>query len=413
MPTSAPFCGLRWSGSLFYKTFFTTSEARIAFDYKKNVYFMGRLDCHSIHFTTGDCTCKTPLEQVVVRIDENFQYRRDYLYCDSCSADGVSYSYNKYKGILTLTADPPIPMEDFISVLATKVRFRSTSKSTKVRRVSWSYGSVPRNPENGHLYKITYMTDLNGRSCGRNECPWDRAQAICADPKNDQFGLIGYLATVTSKEENDFLSGMHTSKTRYVYLGATDAGTEGQWKWVTGPEGCPDTYDPNGAPALRSACDLGYPLPVQKDPCTGTQCTGGTDLSYTKWSSAQPNEGGSRCNRYSDCRASGQDYMTMTRDGYWGDFSYYASSSRYYACEWGGVGELCMDKEDFGGSEELFLSCSYIRRKSSCKSAAPVGRCEWSGGKCRDGSCYKFDTESECDTDLSCDWDTAVKLSNV
>ena len=51
------------------------------------------------------------------------------------------------------------------------------------------------------------------------------------------FGLKGYLATITSSVENTFIQ----SKTKGVgWIGASDAAVEGDWRWVTGPEGLED-----------------------------------------------------------------------------------------------------------------------------------------------------------------------------
>jgi len=51
------------------------------------------------------------------------------------------------------------------------------------------------------------------------------------------FGLRGYLATVTSQVENDFIR----LKTKGVgWIGASDEAVEGQWRWVTGLEGLED-----------------------------------------------------------------------------------------------------------------------------------------------------------------------------
>jgi len=51
------------------------------------------------------------------------------------------------------------------------------------------------------------------------------------------YGLRGYLATITSQVENDFIKG----KTKGVgWIGASDAAVEGDWRWVTGPEGLED-----------------------------------------------------------------------------------------------------------------------------------------------------------------------------
>ncbi|MCF8364111.1 MAG: hypothetical protein K9G70_15980, partial [Prolixibacteraceae bacterium] len=49
----------------------------------------------------------------------------------------------------------------------------------------------------------------------------------------EYFGLRGYLATITLKEENDFI---WTKIDGVGWIGASDEEEEGKWKWVTGPE---------------------------------------------------------------------------------------------------------------------------------------------------------------------------------
>jgi Lectin C-type domain/PEP-CTERM motif len=54
-------------------------------------------------------------------------------------------------------------------------------------------------------------------------------------------GLRGYLATVTSAEEQDFINRsfeylLGFGATGSAWLGASDAAVEGQWRWLDGPE---------------------------------------------------------------------------------------------------------------------------------------------------------------------------------
>ncbi len=48
-----------------------------------------------------------------------------------------------------------------------------------------------------------------------------------------RYGTNGYLATITSAEENAFVTARLGGA---GWMGASDSGTEGDWKWVTGPE---------------------------------------------------------------------------------------------------------------------------------------------------------------------------------
>ncbi len=47
------------------------------------------------------------------------------------------------------------------------------------------------------------------------------------------YGLQGYLATINSSGENDFIA---TKLTGDGWIGASDSAVEGTWRWVTGPE---------------------------------------------------------------------------------------------------------------------------------------------------------------------------------
>jgi gliding motility-associated-like protein len=76
-------------------------------------------------------------------------------------------------------------------------------------------------PYTGHFYRYIRKLDIS----------WTEARDSAA--KMTYHGLKGYLATITSAIENDFI----WTKTDGVgWIGASDAEVEGDWKWVTGPE---------------------------------------------------------------------------------------------------------------------------------------------------------------------------------
>jgi len=72
------------------------------------------------------------------------------------------------------------------------------------------------NLENEHLYQRidTSMT-------------WRDAKRYC-----DNLG--GYLATITSQTENDFVYFQVVTGEKTFWLGGTDRDAEGQWEWITG-----------------------------------------------------------------------------------------------------------------------------------------------------------------------------------
>lgn len=87
---------------------------------------------------------------------------------------------------------------------------------------------VVYNPANGRYYEFVQAEEIS----------WSNAKSAAERRVINCNGLRlrGYLATVTTLEEQKFLE-RHFLQCRLVWLGGTDAGAgEGSWRWVTGPE---------------------------------------------------------------------------------------------------------------------------------------------------------------------------------
>jgi len=110
-------------------------------------------------------------------------------------------------------------------------------------------------PYTGHFYRYVKKRGIS----------WTEARDAAAGL--NYYGLQGYLATITSSVENDFI----WSKIDGVgWIGASDAAVEGVWRWVTGPEAGTQfwqgTHGANGSPVngRYSNWNNGEPNNVQK-----------------------------------------------------------------------------------------------------------------------------------------------------
>ena len=129
---------------------------------------------------------------------------------------------------------------------------------------------------------------------------WALAKSAAASGRYN--GLVGHLATVTTLEENQFITskvGIATS-----WLAGTDSGVEGTWKWDAGPEDGDAFW-------------------------TGTGSSGtlhNTSDPFTYWGSSEPNQSGDE-----DCLE-----IVSGGTGRWNDIP--CSASKGYVIEYEGTG---------------------------------------------------------------------------
>lgn len=142
--------------------------------------------------------------------------------------------------------------------------------------------------DNGHLYKFISGT-----------ITWTAAES--AAELQTAYGVSGYLATITSEDENDFVADRLEGD---GWMGASDAASEGDWKWVTGPETGTSFWSGAG----------------------GGSAVGGR---YENWASGEPNDSGSN----EDCA---QFYVS---NGTWNDLPCNFNLAGYVV-EFGSPGDL-------------------------------------------------------------------------
>ncbi len=96
-----------------------------------------------------------------------------------------------------------------------------TSPTNGTRRISITLKNVDYLPETEHFYRYIRHRGIS----------WTEAKKEAEEM--NYYGLHGYLVTILSRIENDFV----WTKVKGVgWIGASDEEVEGDWKWMTGPD---------------------------------------------------------------------------------------------------------------------------------------------------------------------------------
>ena len=110
-------------------------------------------------------------------------------------------------------------IEDLNAALATLTYTRNDA-GTDTLEISLVEPGEVFFPGNGHLYEYISST-----------LTWTAAES--AAEALTRYGASGYLTTITSAEENEFVADRLENA---GWMGASDGTAEGDWRWVTGPE---------------------------------------------------------------------------------------------------------------------------------------------------------------------------------
>ncbi|MCC9168689.1 Ig-like domain-containing protein [Pontibacter harenae] len=224
-----------------------------------------------------------------VYIQTGFQANADMLSVGTLPS-GVTAAYNSATGSLTFTGTATA--EQWQSIFRS-VKFSSTSSNTADRAVKFVLGDAVGLAVGGSPHYYQYIGTTSPIS-------WTAARDAAAS--KTFFGLTGYLATITSQNENDFIRDKLSSD---GWIGGSDDpaaisnASEGNWYWATGPERGTPISTGNNTPVLAGA--------------------------YMNWSPIEPNN------------SNNEHYMQLysRQDGTWNDlantFSMYG-----YVVEFGG-----------------------------------------------------------------------------
>jgi len=156
------------------------------------------------------------LEGVQVSITNNYDRANDsFTYT---FADNIQGQFDSQNGIFTLSGQATIAK---YRLALERLFFNNSPNIDESKTINITLSGVDFLVETGHFYQFFSAQGIS----------WSDAKEE-AESK-ELFGLQGYLTTITSAAENQFILDRVSGT---AWLGASDAETEGVWKWVTGPE---------------------------------------------------------------------------------------------------------------------------------------------------------------------------------
>ena len=158
------------------------------------------------------------------------------------------------------------------------------------------------NSANGHYYQVV---DHGG------DITWSAAKT--AAEASTLNGLSGYLASITTKEENDFI---YSKAGQNAWLGGVDTGTEGCWKWSGGPDDGKIFTNDGGV----DNCDVDIGYTVYERPGANAAFADGE----FGWNFREPNNSGN------------EHHLHIKTDGSWNDYKH-TTAVTHYVIEYGGM----------------------------------------------------------------------------
>lgn len=152
---------------------------------------------------------------------------------NSGSVEGLSWAYDVNTGVLQFTGDAPMSSYESAISQVVYVNENQGDSNGATREFSITVGDAqpfygPNNSyDEPHYYKVIERSSA---------LSWLEAKNLAE--AQTHMGLTGYLATISSAEENAHIAGLLNDNKSWI--GAHDAAEDKKWRWVTGPESYAD-----------------------------------------------------------------------------------------------------------------------------------------------------------------------------